>query len=416
MNVGRIDGIDGRGHEGRRVSTTTLSVLLGLLLGLLVASAFWAGHYFWPSLVNQAVPAHTTSPAQALPSKPHAIHGVSITETTIADVAAEASRSVVNIDTRTTISGNNSDSSLDGSVPFHEFPFFFGPGGIEPFGGGTTELQHTGSGVITRSDGYIMTNNHVIRGADEIKVTLNDKREFTGKVVGRDPFTDVAIIKINASNLPVAKLGTAKTLRPGDWAIAIGSPMGFDHSVTLGIISAINRSLADLRGNVDLIQTDAAINPGNSGGPLLDIHGDVIGINTAIQGNAQNIGFAIPVDTARQVANQLVAHGTVAHPYVGIYMQDLNPNIAKSLGLPPNTRGAVAAKISSGSPAEKAGINMGDVIEQVDGKPVSNAKEVQSLVRAHKIGDMVSMLVHRNQQNVIVKMNVVNYPAGDAQQ
>ena len=187
---------------------------------------------------------------------------------------------------------------------------------------------------------------------DDIKVTLNDKRTFKGTVVGRDSLTDLAIVKIEAKNLPAARFGTSKTIRPGDWAIAIGSPLGLDHTVTLGIISALGRSLSDLNNSVELIQTDAAINPGNSGGPLLNIHGDVVGVNTAIRGDAQNIGFAIPVDVAKDVAAQLLAHGTIARPYLGIFMQELDEKLAHSLALSPSTKGVIIAGIAPDSPAK----------------------------------------------------------------
>lgn len=247
-----------------------------------------------------------------------------LSENTIADIAARAADSVVNIDTSTSITVSES--------PFQFAPFggmgIFGGGGLDPFTEGSPrkfQQKGTGSGVIFKSDGYILTNNHVIGNAQDITVTLNNnKTQYKGKVVGRDPYTDLAVVKIDANNLPAAEFGTSKNIRPGDWAIAIGSPMNLDHTVTLGIISALNRTVGITRGNVELIQTDAAINPGNSGGPLLNIHGDVIGINVAIRGDAQNIGFSIPIDVAKDVANELVAHGTIGRPYLGVYMQGMD--------------------------------------------------------------------------------------------
>lgn len=278
------------------------------------------------------------------------------------------------------------------------------------------ESQGTGSGVIIKPDGYILTNNHVVRQATEIKVTLADKRVFKGRVVGRDSFTDLALVKIDADNLPVAKLGSSKDLRPGDWAVAIGSPLGLDHSVTLGIISALGRSVGDLKSNVELIQTDAAINPGNSGGPLLNIRGEVIGLNTAIRSDGQNIGFAIPVDVARQVVDGLLAHGTVSRPYVGIYMQDLEPKIARSLGLPANAQGVVVARVGTGSPAEQGGLMQGDVIQKIDGQPVSSGKDVQKIVRAHKIGESLAVLVSRNGTLTAATVKIGEYPSEDKEE
>ncbi|HEY9786478.1 MAG TPA: trypsin-like peptidase domain-containing protein [Candidatus Obscuribacterales bacterium] len=369
----------------------------GILIGLLISVAFWAGHQYWPSTgkIGQA----PTAPSPVPPGRSF------LAENAIADIAAQASESVVNIDIRKSVTVRE--------TPFGSpFQFFFGPG-FDPFGEGQGERRYiqrgAGSGVIIREDGYILTNFHVVGQADEIKVTLNDRREFNGKVVGRDRFSDLALVKINARNLPVARIGTSKSLRPGEWAIAIGSPLGFDHTVTLGIISALGRSLSEV-GNVEFIQTDAAINPGNSGGPLLNIKGEVIGINTAIRGDAQNIGFAIPIDIAKGAAEQLIAHGSIQRPYVGIYMQDLNEKIARSLGLPANTKGVLIAKVEPAGPAARADIVAGDVIQKIDGKPVATAKEVQTIVRQHKVGETLDLLILRNGALTSVNLKLDNFP------
>lgn len=327
-------------------------------------------------------------------------------ENTIADMASKASESVVNID----ISKNISVPGISFNSPFQ---FFFGEGNDPSQSIPRKFQQHgSGSGVIVKEDGYILTNNHVVGQADEIKVTLNDKREFQGKVVGRDSFTDLALVKIDAKGLPVAKIGTSKNLRPGDWAIAIGSPLGLDHSVTMGIISALGRSLNDIN-SVDFIQTDAAINPGNSGGPLLNIHGEVIGLNTAIRGDGQNIGFAIPIDIAKDVTDQLVVSGSIKRPYVGIYMQDLNEKIARAVGVPANTKGVLIAKVEPEGPAAKAGLTAGDVIEKVDGKPVLTSKEVQKQIRTHKVDDSVDFLILRNGALTASSVKLGDYPQKD---
>ncbi len=333
-----------------------------------------------------------------------------IGENAIADIAESAAPSVVNIDTQMSVSMPR--DVFHNGRGFGNFEFFFGPGFQgTPQAPRRFESRGSGSGVIVRKDGYILTNNHVVKNATDIKVTLNDKQVFKGKVVGRDSFTDLALVKIDAQDLPVVRFGSSKALRPGDWAIAIGSPLGLDHTVTLGIVSALGRSLADLNSNVELIQTDAAINPGNSGGPLLNIHGEVIGINTAIRSDAQNIGFAIPIDSAKDVISQLLAGGSIQRPYIGVYMQELDEKLARSLGLSKGAQGVVVAQVATNSPADQAGLQQGDLIERVDGQPVKTSKEVQGLVRAHKVGESVSMLVLRSGKLIPANVKVGDYPS-----
>lgn len=380
---------------------TKLIVALAVALSALLF--LWAGHQFWPSSNKLDTAA---APAVTLP----ALNPQALGTTTVADIASQASKCVVNIDTRKNVSVP--DSPFHFNLPFKEFEFFFGPD-MQPFQGKPIphnfESRGNGSGVIYRADGYILTNNHVVQ-ADEINVTLDDKRTFKGKIVGRDSFTDLALVKIDATNLPAARFGSSKTLRPGDWAIAIGSPLGLDHTVTFGIISALGRSLNELGTNVELIQTDAAINPGNSGGPLLNIKGEVIGLNTAIRGDAQNVGFAIPIDVAYEVAEQLLKGGKIARAYLGIYMQDLDEPLRKSLGLPEKSKGVLVARISPDSPADKAGMMQGDVIQKIDGKPMETSKEVQELVRKHKPGDSLNLLVMRNGVLTAVTVKIGDYP------
>src|SRR5579885_1415457 len=326
----------------------------GFVAASLLAGSFWLGHQWQPAGNGHQAAMSPTPLTSSLPTNQ------ALGYNTVADIASEASKYVVNIDTKksTTVP----DAPFHFNLPFKDFEFFFGPD-MQPFDQkGLTprkfESKGTGSGVIYRADGYILTNNHVVQ-ADEITITLADKRTFKGKVVGRDSFTDLALVKIDANNLPAAKLGSSKTLRPGDWAIAIGSPLGLDHTVTFGIISALGRSLSELGSNVELIQTDAAINPGNSGGPLLNIHGEVIGLNTAIRGDAQNVGFAIPIDVAKEVANQLLKGGKIARAYLGIYMHELEPSLCKSLGLQESMKGVLVARVAEGSPADKSGLQLG---------------------------------------------------------
>ncbi len=387
----------------------------GTAIGVALSAAFWMGHEYHPAVTTS----ETTTTTSVVGSKtPTSSNVLALAENTVADIAARVSDSVVNIDTRRSITL----TSALGADPMQNF--IFGPGmGMDSFVQGrprTYEQKGTGSGVIFKSDGYILTNNHVVGNADVIEVTLFDKRKYKAKVVGKDRFTDLALLKIDGiNNLPAANFGTSKPLRAGDWAIAIGSPLGFDHTVTLGIISALGRLLpaghneTSSLGNVQLIQTDAAINPGNSGGPLLNIHGDVIGITTAIRGDAQNIGFAIPVDVAKDVAQQLLDRGSIARAYIGIYMQDLNDQIARSLHISPNTKGVLVARSAEGSPAEKAGLVQGDVIVKVDGQSVTNSKEVQAIVRKHKPGDNVEFLIARADTLAATTVKIGDYPEKD---
>jgi serine protease Do len=334
-------------------------------------------------------------------------------ENTIADVAETANKSVVNIDTSRSVMV--SDSPLFG-MPFGgPMDFFFG-GGM----GGVQmprkyESKAVGSGLIFRQDGFILTNNHVIGNAQTIKVTLADKRVFEGKVVGKDKFTDLAVVKINATGLPVAKLGTSKNLRPGDFVIAIGSAMGLDHTVTLGIVSALNRSVNEIN-QVQLIQTDAAINHGNSGGPLLNIHGEVIGVDEAINPNAQNIGFAIPIDVAKDIAQQLVDHGNIPRAYVGIYMQALEPKIAKALGMSENVKGVLVSRVARQGPADKAGLQQQDIIQKVDGQTVQTGTDIQEIVRKHKPGDKITFVVLRGDKLATIDIKVGELPQSDDDQ
>lgn len=279
------------------------------------------------------------------------------------------------------------------------------------------QKRDTASGFIVRPDGYIVTNAHVVdnskdvRGKEiEIKITLNDKRIMFGKVVGIDHFSDLAVVKVDGKDLPTLPMGTSKGLRPGEFVIAIGSPLGYDHTVTLGIISAIGRTVMDVNGNINFIQTDAAINPGNSGGPLLSLRGEVVGVNTAIDARAENIGFSIPIDVAKNVANELIATGTIKRPWLGITMRELDDAMLKSVGLPMDTKGVLIAGFVENSPGKVAGLKTGDVIQKIDGKVVSSAKEVKDYILSRKVTDTLNMLVLRNKEITTLAVNVGTYP------
>lgn len=266
----------------------------------------------------------------------------------------------------------------------------------------------TGTGFIVSADGYILTNAHVVYGVDEVRVTLNDEQSVIGKVIGVDEVTDVALVKINGKNLPTAVMGKSANLIPGEWAIAIGNPLGLDNTVTVGIISALGRSSNEVGvpdKRVRFIQTDAAINPGNSGGPLLNAQGEVIGINTAIRADGQGLGFAIPIETAQRVALQLSTQGKAQHPYLGIQMVTLDANSRDVINQDPQLNlkidqdsGVIIVKVLPNSPAEKGGIKVGDIIEKVKDKSVTTATDVQAEVETSNIGEPLKVQIKRNNQ------------------
>lgn len=270
----------------------------------------------------------------------------------------------------------------------------------------------TGSGLILSNTGEIITNAHVVDGADFVDVTLKDGRTFEGRVIGTDPVTDIAAIKINAQELPTVRLGSSNNLAPGQWAIAIGNPLGLDNTVTAGIISAIGRSSSQVGvpdKRVRFIQTDAAINPGNSGGPLLNDRGEVIGINTAIRADAQGLGFAIPIETAQRIVSQLFSKGQVEHPFLGIQMIELTPSMRRQVNQEGDfnfpivaERGVLIVSVLDNSPAARSGLNPGDVIQSIDGTPVKEAIEVQEIVEASSVGSLLNVEVDRNGQRMSI--------------
>jgi S1-C subfamily serine protease len=278
----------------------------------------------------------------------------------------------------------------------------------------------TGSGFIISADGQILTNAHVVDGADTVNVILKDGRSFQGKVLGEDPITDVAVVKIQAENLPIVTLGNSDQLLPGEWAIAIGNPLGLDNSVTAGIISATGRSSREVGvpdKRIGFIQTDAAINPGNSGGPLLNAAGEVIGMNTAIISGAQGLGFAIPINNAQEIAQQLIATGKAEHAYLGIEMATLTPEIKQLVNGDANSKirvnvneGILINGVIPTSPAAKAGFRPGDVIEKINNQPMVKSEDVQKLVQNTKVGALLQVEVNRNGKLVTVEVRPGNLP------
>jgi serine protease Do len=310
------------------------------------------------------------------------------------------SPAVVNVST-TQKADKRSDANPDMDEFFRRF---FGPDGRPqpPDGGGSPygARRSLGSGFIISSDGYILTNNHVVEDAEEVVVRMNDRRELTATVVGADPRSDLALLKVNATNLPVVKLGHSSNLKPGEWVLAIGSPFGFDYSVTAGIVSAIGRSLPTENNEnyVPFIQTDVAINPGNSGGPLFNLDGEVVGINSQIytrSGGFMGVSFAIPVDVALDVVDQLKAHGKVSRGWLGVVIQEVNRDLAESFGLD-KPSGALVARVIDGGPAAKAGLHEGDIILEFNGQRVDLSADLPHFVgRAHP-GSEAQLVVMRN--------------------
>ena len=278
----------------------------------------------------------------------------------------------------------------------------------------------TGSGFIINSSGQILTNAHVVDGADRVSVRLKDGRTFEGEVLGEDRVTDVAVIKIQAQNVPAVAVGNSDALQPGESVIAIGNPLGLDNTVTAGIISATDRSSRDIGVSdkrVGFIQTDAAINPGNSGGPLLNARGEVIGMNTAIISGAQGLGFAIPINTAQNIAQQLITKGEVQHPYLGIQMVTLTPEVKEQLNIESRGRIRVAAdrgvlliRVVPDSPADEAGLRAGDVIQTINNQPVTTTEEVQQVVERSTVGSQLQMQVQRNGRSTQVAVRLEALP------
>ncbi|CAH0312990.1 DegQ family serine endoprotease [Pseudomonas brassicacearum] len=281
------------------------------------------------------------------------------------------------------------------------------PGG----GGRQREAQSLGSGFIISPDGYILTNNHVIADADEILVRLADRSELKAKLIGTDPRSDVALLKIEGKDLPVLKLGKSQDLKAGQWVVAIGSPFGFDHTVTQGIVSAIGRSLPN-ENYVPFIQTDVPINPGNSGGPLFNLAGEVVGINSQIytrSGGFMGVSFAIPIDVAMDVSNQLKSEGKVSRGWLGVVIQEVNKDLAESFGLE-KPAGALVAQIQEGGPAAKGGLQVGDVILSMNGQPIVMSADLPHLVGALKAGAKANLEVIREGKRKNVELTVGAIP------
>ncbi|MFM5899057.1 MAG: HhoA/HhoB/HtrA family serine endopeptidase [Dolichospermum sp.] len=384
----------------RQLSTHILAIFMGVMLTVTSLRVLPSVAEPGPNPVTESL----TKVAQKPSSAAAAIGSHSFVTTAVNRVGS----AVVRIDTERTITRRND--------PFMEDPFFrrfFGDS--FPQQSPTEQLRGLGSGFIIDKSGVILTNAHVVDKADKVTVRLKDGRTFEGKVRGIDEVTDLAVVKINAGNdLPVAPLGSSRNVQVGDWAIAVGNPLGFDNTVTLGIVSTLKRSSAQVGisdKRLDFIQTDAAINPGNSGGPLLNGLGEVIGINTAIRADAMGIGFAIPIDKAKAIATQLQRNGKVAHPYLGVQMVTLTPELAKQNNTDPNSmlmipevKGVLVLRVVPNSPAAIAGIRRGDVIVQIDNKAITSAEQLQSIVEDSTLGQALQVKVQRGNQTQMLSV------------
>ncbi len=348
-----------------------------------------------------------------LPLDENAIPRDSLPTGSYAPVVKKVAPAVVQIETTTTIK-----SAPEQNLPEFNDPFwqqFFGRqfGRMHPRGPQGPLHEHgLGSGVIVSKDGYILTNNHVVDGAGEVKVTMTDGREFTAKVIGRDPRSDIAVVKVAASNLPVVPLADSDKVEVGDVVLAIGNPFGIGQTVTRGIVSAMDRSGMGIEDLEDFIQTDAAINPGNSGGALVDIDGRLIGINTAIatrSGGSQGVGFAVPTDIARSVMQSLVAYGRVTRGYLGVMIQNVTPALAEEFKLKEAT-GALISEVSPDGAAAKAGFKDGDVVLAFNGKPIADSHHLQLAVADTQPGATVPVEILRNGAKQTMKVTVQQLP------
>ena len=340
-----------------------------------------------------------------VPLSPHVPRQIAESSKAFSEIASSLSPSVVNIST-TKVMKRELAPLLDD--PFSEF--------FSPFRDFKMpkkwKEQSLGSGVIVSSDGYIITNNHVIEQADEIRVTLFDKRSFKAKVIGADNKTDVAVVKIDADNLYAVQWGDSDKLQVGEFVLAIGNPYGLSHTITMGIISAVGRANVGIADYEDFIQTDAAINPGNSGGPLVNTKGEVIGINTAIfskSGGYQGIGFAVPSNMARLVMNQLIQKGKVTRGWLGVTIQEITPELSQKFGLK-TAKGALIGDVAKGSPAEKSGLRRGDIILEFNGKKVDDVGNLRNMVAQSKVGAQIPLTIMRSGKEYAINVTTSELP------
>jgi len=380
-------------------------ILIAVVAILLVAAG--GGGYLLRDRLGRGV-------AAPAPGSPQAATGLVLAEALqlgFVDVAQHVRPAVVHLGTIQRAKNRRGPNLPQGNDdPFFRdfFNQFFGSEG--PDSRSEFRRPGLGSGVIIDKRGLVLTNFHVVKGADEILIRLSDKREYRGQILGTDPKTDLALVKFQPDHeLTVASMGNSDALRVGEWAIAIGNPFGLDQTVTVGVISATGRSDVGIATYENFIQTDASINPGNSGGPLVNLKGEVIGVNTAIVAAGQGIGFAIPINMVKRVVDQLVDKGKVVRGWLGVALQPLSPDLAQSLGLA-GTNGAVVGSTITGSPAAQAGLQQGDVIVAYDSTPVDDYRHVQRLVAETRVGKSVTLQIVRKKQKMDLAVTIAEVP------
>jgi serine protease Do len=398
--------------RNRRAGLAALLIGSGIVLGVLLTSGL---EWTTPLLSSETKgERHLTGATGPAPDEVAAVEQLSKAFVKVAELV---NPSVVTISAEKLIQPASREMpNLPENHPFREFfgddfdRFWQGPGGDEGM-----RSRGLGSGVIVSEDGYILTNNHVVQDAENLTITLMDDRELKGSVVGADPESDVALIKVEAQGLPAVRFGDSDRLQVGEWVVAVGSPFSENlaHTVTAGIVSAKGRTQVGIVDFEDFIQTDAAINPGNSGGALVNARGELVGINTAIatrNGFYQGVGFAIPISMARKVMDDLLNRGKVVRGWLGVQIQSLDEDLAASLGLD-SKRGVIVNDLTSGGPAEKAGLKHGDVVLELNGTPVKDADHLQSLVAAQDPGSPVELKVRRDKKDVNVKVDLGERPS-----
>jgi serine protease Do len=393
--------------QNKRITATTLTIIAATCFAL--GLGFSPGlHWITPSVAETmpASPPAVSSPAAASPSTPESF----------SLLAARLSPMVVNVKVIKVEKVGSFPAFPQGEIPDGPFKQFFDrffqemPNMNMPRNQQMPRIQGAGSGVIISKNGYVLTNNHVIEGAKDVTVTLSDHKEYKARIVGRDPKTDLAVLKIEGGGtFPAATLGDSDNLKVGDWVIAIGNPFGLNNTVTSGIVSAKGRVIG--AGPYDnFIQTDASINPGNSGGPLFNMKGEVVGINTAIISQGQGIGFAIPVNTVKPLVPQLETKGSVTRGYLGVTIQTITPALAKALNLQ-DQKGALVADVTANSPAARAGIQRGDVIVAFNGKDVADNHDLPVMVAGTPVGQQATVTILRNGQKLQLAVKVGQLPS-----
>lgn len=379
----------------KRDNKSDVSVIMGLILGMV---------FFIQFISIPAVSAQDSKISE------QSIDFLTKTGKAMAEIAGAVKPAIVNISTTRTVKVSG------GFDPFSDDPFlkrFFGDNFKHPSQPKEHKSAGLGSGVIVSSDGYIITNYHVVKNADEIKVLLSDKREFTGKVIGSDPKTEVSVVKIEAAKLPTILWGDSDSLQVGEVVLAVGNPYGLNQTVTMGIVSALGRANVGIADYEDFIQTDAAINPGNSGGALVNVRGELVGINTAIfstSGGYQGIGFAIPSNMVKSVMNSLIKTGKVIRGWLGVSIQKITPDLAKQFNLK-DENGALVGDVVENGPAEKAGLKRGDVIIELDGKKIGEPYVLRNMVANIMPGDEHELKVLRDNKTIKIKVTIGELPA-----